>query len=128
MGINPIGNDRIQSMLSQLRAVGSQAAQAPATASPMHLLNAASETTAAKASSPSAQVDFSVALKSSLAQISQYQNKSDELGKKFALGDDSVGLSDVMMAGQKASIALQSAVQVRNKLVSAYQNIMNMQV
>lgn len=128
MGISPIGNDRIQSMLSQLRAVGSQASQAPqasAMSRPADMLNATSST---QSSSAASQVDFSVALKSSLAQISQYQNKSDELGKKFALGDDSVGLSDVMMAGQKASIALQSAVQVRNKLVSAYQNIMNMQV
>ena len=125
MDISPIGNDRIQSMLSQLRAVGSQAAQSPAIARPVDLLNASSVT---KLSSPSTQVDFSAVLKSSLAQISQYQNKSDELGKNFALGDDSVGLSDVMIASQKASIALQSAVQIRNKLVSAYQNIMNMQV
>ena len=125
MGISPIGNDRIQSMLGQLRAVGAQAAQSPVIARPVDLLNASSAT---KSSSPSTQVDFSVVLKSSLAQLSQYQKKSEELGKNFALGDDSVGLADVMIAGQKASIALQSAVQVRNKLVSAYQNIMNMQV
>ena len=44
------------------------------------------------------------------------------------MGDDSVSLSDVMIAGQKANISFQATIQVRNKLVSAYQDIMNMQV
>jgi flagellar hook-basal body complex protein FliE len=44
------------------------------------------------------------------------------------MGDDSVSLSDVMIAGQKANIAFQATIQVRNKLVSAYQDMMNMQV
>jgi flagellar hook-basal body complex protein FliE len=39
-----------------------------------------------------------------------------------------VNLSDVMIAVQKASISFQAAVQVRNRLVSAYHEIMNMQV
>ncbi|MES2934461.1 MAG: flagellar hook-basal body complex protein FliE, partial [Pseudomonadota bacterium] len=42
--------------------------------------------------------------------------------------DDSVNLSDVMISMQKASISFQATVQVRNKLVSAYQEMMNMQV
>jgi flagellar hook-basal body complex protein FliE len=44
------------------------------------------------------------------------------------LGDDKVNLSDVMINMQKASIGFQATVPVRNKLVSAYQAIMNMQV
>jgi flagellar hook-basal body complex protein FliE len=56
------------------------------------------------------------------------QKSSEQLGKNFAMGDDSVSLSDVMIAGQKANIAFQATVQVRNKLVSAYQDMMNMQV
>jgi flagellar hook-basal body complex protein FliE len=43
-------------------------------------------------------------------------------------GDDSVSLSEVMIAGQKANIALQATIQVRTKLVAAYNDIMNMQV
>jgi flagellar hook-basal body complex protein FliE len=50
------------------------------------------------------------------------------MGQKFASGDDSVSLSDTMIAMQKASITFQATVQVRNKLVSAYHDIMNMQV
>ena len=46
----------------------------------------------------------------------------------FGIGDDKVSLSDVMISMQKASIGFQATVQVRNKLVSAYHEIMNMQV
>jgi len=47
---------------------------------------------------------------------------------KFSMGDDNVNLSDVMIAMQKASISFQTSIQVRNKLVSAYRDIMTMQV
>ena len=122
MNVGSIGTEQIQSMLSQLRT----SAARPNMAQPLNIgsLQSGSLTP----SSPSTKVEFSAALKSALSQISDYQSKSEELGKKFALGDNNVGLSDVMMAGQKASISLQSALQVRNKLVSAYQSIMNMQV
>ena len=60
--------------------------------------------------------------------MSNSQKHAEELGQKFALGDDSVSLSDTMIAMQKSSIAFQATVQVRNKLVSAYHEIMNMQV
>jgi flagellar hook-basal body complex protein FliE len=50
------------------------------------------------------------------------------MGQKFASGDDSVSLSDTIIAMQKANITFQATVQVRNKLVSAYHDIMNMQV
>ena len=75
-----------------------------------------------------AKVDFSEALKASLNQVNQVQQNAETLGKNFAMGDDSVSLSDVMIAGQKANISFQTTVQVRNKLVSAYHDIMNMQV
>jgi flagellar hook-basal body complex protein FliE len=67
-------------------------------------------------------------LKTTLDQVNQSQAKAVELGKNFSLGDDSVNLSDVMVATQKASLSFQATVQVRNKLVSAYHDIMNMQV
>ena len=50
------------------------------------------------------------------------------MGQAFAMGDDKVSLSDVMISMQKASINFQATVQVRNKLVAAYHDIMNMQV
>jgi flagellar hook-basal body complex protein FliE len=77
---------------------------------------------------PAAKVDFADALKASLEQVSGSQLKADEMGQRFAMGDDTVSLSDTMIAMQKANINFQATVQVRNKLVSAYHEIMNMQV
>jgi len=67
-------------------------------------------------------------LKASLDSVASAQNQSNKLGERFTSGDDSVNLSEVMISMQKASISFQATVQVRNKLVSAYQEMMNMQV
>ncbi|TFW30184.1 flagellar hook-basal body complex protein FliE [Massilia arenosa] len=74
------------------------------------------------------KADFADALKNSLQAVSNSQNQADAMGQAFALGDDKVSLSDVMISMQKASINFQATVQVRNKLVAAYHDIMNMQV
>jgi flagellar hook-basal body complex protein FliE len=50
------------------------------------------------------------------------------MSERFSLGDDSVNLSDVMIASQKSTIAMQASIQVRNKLVVAYNDIMNMSI
>src|SRR3546814_14009184 len=71
------------------------------------------------------RVDFSDALKASLDNVANAQNEADLLGKKFSLGDESVNLSDVMISMQKASLSFQATVQVRNKLVSAYQEMID---
>lgn len=74
------------------------------------------------------KVDFSSVLKNALDGVAQSQEKSETLQKAFVLGDDKVSLSDTMIAMQKAGINFQAAVQVRNKVVQAYNDIMNMQV
>jgi flagellar hook-basal body complex protein FliE len=104
---------RIEGMISQLRAA---ATRPEGNVGPIQ-----TEKVAGK-------VDFADALKASLDQVSDTQNKAEALTQRFALGDDSVNLSDVMISMQKASISFQATVQVRNKVVSAYQDIMNMQV
>lgn len=72
--------------------------------------------------------DFAAALKSSLNAVNNTQVQADALGKQFVMGDDRVSLSDVMISMQKANLSFQATVQVRNKLISAYHDIMNMQV
>lgn len=74
------------------------------------------------------RVDFSNVLKNTLDGVAQSQEKSDTLQKAFVMGDDKVSLSDTMIAMQKAGINFQATVQVRNKVVQAYNDIMNMQV
>lgn len=115
-GIGGIDSSRIQAMMEQLKA----AATRP-TASPLAPSGVAETGGATK-------VSFSDALKSSLESVNASQVKAEELGQAFAAGDDKVALSDVMISMQKASINMQATVQVRNKLVSAYHEIMNMQV
>ena len=74
------------------------------------------------------KVDFANVLKSSLDNVAKAQANSETMQKAFVLGDDKVSLSDTMIAMQKASINFQATVQVRNKFVQAYNDIMNMQV
>ena len=73
-------------------------------------------------------VDFANVLKSSLDGVSQSQKTSEDMQKAFVMGDDKVSLSDTMIAMQKSSIQFQTTLQVRNKVVAAYNDIMNMQV
>ena len=73
-------------------------------------------------------VNFASVLRSSLDGVSQAQQQAATMQNAFVMGDDKVSLSDTMIAMQKANISLQTTVQVRNKVVAAYNDIMNMQV
>ncbi len=73
-------------------------------------------------------VDFSAMLKSTIDQVNSTQLESNEMAKNFELGKTDASLQEVMISLQKANVSFQAMVQVRNKLVSAYQDIMNMQV
>ena len=72
--------------------------------------------------------DFASVLRKQLDETNQLQVQAKDLSKKFTLGDESVNLSDVMIAYQKSMIATQTTVQMRNKLVTAYHDIMQMQI
>ena len=71
---------------------------------------------------------FGNALQSALRSVSQSQNEAGELQKKFQMGVEGVSLEDTMVSMQKAQVGFQAALTVRNRLVSAYTDIMNMQV
>ena len=71
---------------------------------------------------------FSGLFSQALGTVNQLQMQSDGLQARVELGDKSVSLVQAMVASQKASIAFQATVQVRNRLVAAYQDIMNMPI
>ena len=71
---------------------------------------------------------FGDALRKALDGVSASQNQADALTREFQMEGSSVGLEETMVAVTKANIAFQALLQVRNKVVSAYQEIMNMQV
>ena len=103
----------IDRMLSQLRTAAALASRKPE---------------AAKAPQAAPKADFAEALKSSLDEVNRVQNNAAKLSRDFTLGDPNTNLQDVVISMQKSTIAFQQAVQVRNKLVQAYHDIMNMQV
>jgi len=72
--------------------------------------------------------DFSLILKNTLDQVNQAQQTAQKMTEDFAAGNSNVNLQDVMINLQKANLSFQEMVQVRNKLVSAYHDIMNIQV
>lgn len=101
----------IEKMLNVLRATSAQAAGKP---------------TEAPAAAGSA--DFAQILKGSIDKVNQTQQQAEQMAEKLAAGDTSQNLHEVMIALQTASVSFQEMVQVRNKLVTAYQDMMNTQV
>jgi flagellar hook-basal body complex protein FliE len=81
-------------------------------------------TGAADSSSPS----FAQALHSALGSLDSAVATANSNAHGFASGDQSIPLSDVMVSMEQANLAMQMASGVRDKVVAAYSNIMNMQV
>jgi len=73
-------------------------------------------------------VDFSTVLRNSLDHVNNAQQRATKLTRAFELGEPDANLTEAMIAMQKASLSFQYTLQVRNKLVAAYQDIMSMPV
>lgn len=101
----------IDQMLGLLRATTAQAAGKPQ-----------------EAPSAAGGADFASVLKNSIEQVNQTQQQAETMAANFAAGDSTANLHEVMIALQKANVSFQEMVQVRNKLVSAYHDVMNIQV
>lgn len=101
---------QIQQVLASMRAMQAKL-PAPVTADPA-----------------AAGVNFSSVLKASLDTVNGAQQTASHLATRFQQGDPSVSLPEVMVSMQKASLHFEAATQVRNRLIAAYQEIMNMQV
>lgn len=72
--------------------------------------------------------NFTNVFKQALDRVNESQQNAASLADRFERGDENVNVAQVMIATQKADIAFQAASQVRNRLVSAYQEIMNMPI
>lgn len=83
---------------------------------------------AARVETSGTQVGFSQALTQALKSVSQAQHKATALQREVQLDNPSVSLEETMIAMQKAQIGFQATLHVRNRLVQAYSDIMNMQV
>lgn len=73
-------------------------------------------------------VSFAAVLRNGIERVNEAQAQSSAAQRAFERGDPNVDLPQVMIDMQKASIAFRGAVEVRNRMISAYQEIMNMPV
>lgn len=101
-------------LLTQMRAAQSQAMQQPVAS--------------LKTNETGSSVDFTSLLKTAVNQVNETQKASGDLKTAFEMGDPNVSLADTMIASQKASVAFEATLQVRNKLVKAYEEVMRMSV
>jgi flagellar hook-basal body complex protein FliE len=72
-------------------------------------------------------VSFADLLKSGLSEVNSLQLAADDIADKFAAGETD-NIHEVLIAGEKASIALELTTAIRTKVMDAYQEIMRMQV
>lgn len=75
----------------------------------------------------SQDVGFGDALKNAIQEVNALQNQSAEMKTKLVTGEIQ-DIHQVMIASEKANLAFQLTLQIRNKVVEAYQEIMRMQV
>jgi flagellar hook-basal body complex protein FliE len=104
MSISPI-----ESVLQQIRTLSAAAARAE------------------PAAAPASGGGFAQELARSLDRVSGAQQHAYAQAQDFELGVPGVALNDVMVDLQKANVGFQTALQVRNRIVAAYQEVMNMQ-
>jgi len=72
--------------------------------------------------------DFAAMLGNAVEKVNSMQLESKEMTQRFEMGDKSLSLAEVMLAKEKSGIAFEATVQVRNKVLEAYKQIMNMPV
>lgn len=99
---------------------------------PIQAINAVSPLSVTRSTTPMAESttaldNFGQVLSDAINNLSQREQRANQATASLAAGED-VALHQVMLAVQEADIAFQMAMQVRNKLVDAYQEVMRMQV
>jgi flagellar hook-basal body complex protein FliE len=102
----------IDAVLAQIRSLASQTRTGPAQAD-------------LQSKGPS---EFANILSKGIDQVNQTEQRATQLAAAFQRGEPGVELPQVMLEMQKASVSFRALTEVRNRLVSAYQDIMNMQI
>lgn len=104
----------IESILSQMQSLSSQAASLPASGQ--------------RVDTQVGGGGFAGELQSAVHRINALKLEASAQAEAFQAGTPGVELNDVMVDMQKASVATEMGIQVRNRLVTAYKDVMNMQV
>jgi flagellar hook-basal body complex protein FliE len=102
----------IEQVLAQIRTLSAQLHATPTTPSALPATGEIS--------------DFARLLKQGVDSVNEVQQRASALSDAFARGSSGVELADVMLETQKASVSFRALTEVRNRLVTAYQDVMNM--
>ncbi|MFW1677672.1 flagellar hook-basal body complex protein FliE [Pontibacter sp. JAM-7] len=112
----------INSVLAQMRTIQSQVQSASSAVAPIQ----------SPAGQPGIQqperTEFGTILKNAVDQVNDAQQTAKNLAQAFERGDPMVDLPQVMLSAEKASVSFQAMTQVRNRLVTAYEDIMKMSI
>lgn len=119
MPIDPVAMDALLSRMNAMRETMQRTGAALGTPAA-----AGAQGVAGKA----AAGDFAATLKASIAEVDGAQKASAAITQRFQLGDRDVSLEQTMVSMAKAQLSFQQMIQVRNKVVQAYQDIMNMPI
>ncbi|MEO6078229.1 MAG: flagellar hook-basal body complex protein FliE [Steroidobacteraceae bacterium] len=117
-----MSNMQIDGVLAQIRALQQQTKIG--NTSPLR----SAEMGGAMGVAGGSQVSFANVLKQGLDRVNESQLQASNLATRFERGDSGVELSQVMIESQKASVSFRATVEIRNRLVNAYQDIMNMPI
>ncbi|MCV2401398.1 flagellar hook-basal body complex protein FliE [Marinomonas sp. C2222] len=115
------GRPDINQVLSQMREMQSQV-QAPKSSVPDVGLGNGEEVQGVE------RADFAEMLKAAVDNVNTLQKDATQLAQAYERGDEGVDLPEVMIGLQKSSVSFEAMTQVRNKLVDAYEKIMNMPI
>ena len=115
-----MSNMQIDGVLAQIRALQQQTKVSQAQVRP------GADLAGVQGAQGTPQVSFASVLKAGLDSVNASQMQASDLATRFERGEPGVELSQVMIESQKASVSFRATVEIRNRLVSAYQDIMNM--
>ncbi|AJP73511.1 flagellar hook-basal body complex protein FliE [Sphingomonas hengshuiensis] len=110
----PMSVDRVMALRAQILERNSALARA-------------NQAPAAAPAGDTKPADFTAAFKDAFAQVNQAQNQAGALSESYERGE-TIDIAKVMLARQQASVGFEATLQVRNKLLSAYKDIMSMPV
>ncbi len=91
-------------------------------------VGAGASAVAPSATQAPAGADFTQVFKAAIGHVNELQQRSESMQKAFEMGDSKVDLTQVMVALQKANLSLEGMIQVRNKFINAYKEIMSMSI
>ncbi|MET0281657.1 MAG: flagellar hook-basal body complex protein FliE [Steroidobacteraceae bacterium] len=123
-----MSNMHIDSVLAQIRSLQQQTKIGLPASAPRPGAVGGADGIGPGAAPAGDQVSFSSVLKKGLDAVNATQNQAATLATRFERGDPGVELSQVMLEANKSQVAFRATVEVRNRLVSAYQEIMNMPI